>query len=111
MTQYLVTAVTELFPIASDYLSKIGDLLNADYFPKEYSQEISSCANNLGVPVGWLALFNLGYEVSDACTSIIAQTEDGKILHARNMDFWDGMGFTDTIKQIAFQVCVISQAN
>jgi len=39
--------------------------------------------------------------VSDACTSIVAQTNDGKILHARNMDFWEGMGFTNTLKNLA----------
>jgi len=55
----------------------------------------------LGVPYGWLTLFNLGYEVSDACTSIVAQTNEGYILHARNMDFWEGMGFTSTLKNLA----------
>jgi hypothetical protein len=38
----------------------------------------------------------------DACTSIVAQTPDGKILHARNLDFWAGMGFTDTLKNMTF---------
>jgi len=56
----------------------------------------------LGVPYGWLTLFNLGYEVSDACTSIVAQTPQGKILHARNLDFWAGMGFTDSLKNLTF---------
>jgi len=48
-------------------------------------------------------MLNLGYEVSDACTSIIAQSEEGKIYHARNLDFWDGMGFTNSLKDLAFQ--------
>jgi len=56
------------------------------------------------VPVGWATLFNLGYEVSDACTSIVAQTTDGTIIHARNLDFWAGMGFTDSLKDMAFIV-------
>uniref|UniRef100_A0A6B2LA01 ceramidase n=1 Tax=Arcella intermedia TaxID=1963864 RepID=A0A6B2LA01_9EUKA len=58
----------------------------------------------MGIPYGWLALFNLGYEVSDACTSIVAQTPDGKILHARNLDFWAGMGFTETLKEMTVQI-------
>lgn len=45
---------------------------------------------------------NIGYEVSDACTSILAQTPDGKILHARNMDFWAGYGFTNTLKNMTY---------
>ncbi len=42
--------------------------------------------------------------MSDACTSIVAQTTDGKILHARNLDFWAGMGFTDSLKEMTIQV-------
>ncbi len=42
--------------------------------------------------------------MSDACTSIVAQTTDGKILHARNLDFWAGMGFTDSLKDMTIQV-------
>jgi hypothetical protein len=79
-------------------------MLNDYYFPTELGQEIQGCASQLGVDYGWVALLNLGYEVSDACTSIVAQTPDGKILHARNMDFWDGMGFTDSLKDMAFIV-------
>ena len=37
-------------------------------------------------------------------SSIVAQTEDGKILHARNLDFWEGMGFTNSLRDIAIQV-------
>jgi len=80
----------------------VGEFLNDYYFPSDLGQEIKGCAGNMGIPYGWLALFNIGYEVSDACTSIVAQTESGKIYHARNMDFWAGMGFTDTLKNITF---------
>jgi len=56
------------------------------------------------IPYGWVTIFNLGYEVTDACTSILAQTPDGKILHGRNLDFWDGMGFTDALKDLAVDI-------
>jgi hypothetical protein len=78
--------------------------INDNYFPPEYAQEIKGCAAQFGIPYGWLALFNLGYEVTDACTSIVAQTANGTILHARNLDFWAGMGFTDTLKELALQI-------
>jgi penicillin V acylase-like amidase (Ntn superfamily) len=42
--------------------------------------------------------------VSDACTSIVAQTPDGTVLHGRNLDFWAGMGFTDSLKNLTFIV-------
>jgi len=43
----------------------------------------------------------LGYEVSDACTSIVAQDPAGNIMHSRNLDFWDGITLTDQLKAIA----------
>jgi len=82
----------------------LGKDICDNYFPPEYAQEIMGCAEAFGFPYGFLALFNLGYEVTDACTSIIAQSTDGKIYHARNMDFWAGMGFTDTLKNLAVNI-------
>lgn len=37
--------------------------------------------------IGWLTLVNMGYEITEDCTSIVAQTVEGKMYHARNMDF------------------------
>ena len=130
--QFLVNTVdTMLSSVGGGYaLNEVDLLINQFYFPQEYAQEIQvptqtprilwappgtrnlilkspstqGCAASLGVPVGWATLFNLGYEVSDACTSIVAQTTDGTIIHARNLDFWAGMGFTDSLKDMAFIV-------
>jgi hypothetical protein len=99
---YLYKTFTTLLP--GDVLLDVGEDICDHYFPPEYAQEIMGCAKAMGIPYGYLALFNLGYEVTDACTSIIAQSVDGKIYHARNMDFWDGMGFTDTLKNLAVLV-------
>jgi len=57
----------------------------------------------MGVDYGWATLLNLGYELTDACTSIVAATTSGKVFHARNMDFWEGMGFTDTLRNLTYQ--------
>jgi len=91
-------------PGQGEYLEDLGEELNLHYYPTELAQEIQGCATALGVPFGWLSLFNLGYEATDACTSIVAQTNDGTVLHARNLDFWEGMGFTDTLKNLALQI-------
>lgn len=104
ITQYLVNSVVSVLPDQGKEINYIGELLNKYYFPQEYAQEIQGCAQYLGVPYGWVTILNLGYEVSDACTSIVAQTADGKIYHARNLDFWDGMGFTDSLKDIAVEI-------
>jgi len=102
--QFLVNTVDQLLAGlgGGEFLNEIGQMVNQYYFPVEYAQEIQSCAASLGVPVGWATLFNIGYEVSDACTSIVAQTTDGTIIHARNLDFWAGMGFTDSLKDMTF---------
>jgi len=99
---YLYKTFTSILP--GDILLDIGNDICDHYFPQEYAQEIMGCAQAMGIPYGYLALFNLGYEVSDACTSIVAQAPDGTIYHARNMDFWEGMGFTETLKNMAVLV-------
>eukprot|EP01127_Copromyxa_protea_P012829 TRINITY_DN3375_c0_g1_i1.p1 TRINITY_DN3375_c0_g1~~TRINITY_DN3375_c0_g1_i1.p1 ORF type:complete len:476 (-),score=96.67 TRINITY_DN3375_c0_g1_i1:28-1455(-) len=103
MGQYLVNTIGGVLGnFTENKLGDIGSDLNDYYFPTEFAQEIKGCAEVMGIPYGWLSLLNLGYEVSDACTSIIAETPDGKILHARNLDFWAGMGFTDTLKNMTY---------
>jgi len=97
-----VNTVSALLPDGGQFFSDIGRAIN-DFFPTDYAQEIQGCAQQFGISYGWLTLMNLGYEASDACTSIVAETVDGKIFHARNMDFWDGMGFTNTLKNMTIQ--------
>jgi len=101
-SQYLYQVITSILPDGGTNLNMIGEAINELYMPTELAQEIQGCATALGVPYGWVSLFNLGYEVSDACTSIVAQDSTGKILHSRNLDFWPGMGFTDTLKAMSF---------
>jgi len=100
--QFLVNTVNGLVPNVYELLNQVGEALNAFYFPADLAQEVQGCSQALGIPTGWGSLFNLGYEVSDACTSIVAQTPDGTVLHGRNMDFWAGMGFTDSLKNMTF---------
>lgn len=51
--------------------------------PPTYKVELQGLAEVIGVPVG--ALF-LSYDITAHCTSTEAQTEDGRILHAGNLD-------------------------
>lgn len=102
MGQYLANTVASILPDGGKYIGDVGELLNDYYFPAEYAAEIRGCAAAMSVPYGWVTLLNIGYEVSDACTSIVAQDPSGKILHGRNLDFWAGMGFTDTLKNMTF---------
>jgi hypothetical protein len=95
--QLLIAGLADIFPPA---FLDIGIALNLLYYPAEYAAEIRGCAEEMGIEYGWLTLVNLGYEATDACTSIVAQTNDNKILHVRNMDFWDGIWLTNHLKNL-----------
>eukprot|EP00026_Physarum_polycephalum_P007681 Phypoly_transcript_07746.p1 GENE.Phypoly_transcript_07746~~Phypoly_transcript_07746.p1 ORF type:complete len:361 (+),score=30.73 Phypoly_transcript_07746:62-1084(+) len=86
----------------STVLSDLGKTLNHFYFPSDYAGEIRGCAQVMGLDYGLLTIVNLGYELSDACTSIVAQMPNGTILHARNMDFWDGIWLTGHLKNLTY---------
>lgn len=104
----------------SSAIRDLGNLINEFYFPTEYAQEIKGCAAAMGVEYGWLTWVNLGkkywtcywsisnwcsgYEVSEGCTSIVAQDPSGLIYHVRNMDFWDGIWLTDHLKNLTITV-------
>jgi len=104
IAQYLVNTILSILPDGGKELASIGQALNVLYFPRDFAGEIRGCAKALGVDYGWATLLNLGYELSDACTSIVAQTPSGKIYHARNMDFWEGMGFTNSLRDLLIEV-------
>jgi len=97
--QLLISGLQDILP--ASFLD-LGKALNLLYFPGEYAEEIRGCADEMGIEYGWLTLVNLGYEATDACTSIVAQTNDNKILHVRNMDFWDGIWLTNHLKNLVF---------
>jgi len=104
VVQYIVNTLVSFLGDGAKEVAILGRVLNNLYFPQEYAQELVGCAGSLGVDYGWLSILNIGYEVSDACTSMVAQTVDGKIYHARNMDFWEGMGFTASLREVLAEI-------
>jgi len=81
----------------------VGDFL-LDVFPSPFGDEIRGGAAALNISAGLLGVANIAYELTDLCTSIVAQTSKGEILHARNLDFGIGMAFTDILRNITFQI-------
>eukprot|EP00050_Salpingoeca_kvevrii_P011500 m.15769 g.15769 ORF g.15769 m.15769 type:complete len:468 (-) comp3459_c0_seq1:1695-3098(-) len=67
-------------------------------FPDPYRSEIQGIATAVGLPGGLIALLNLFYEITEACTSTVAQTSDGTVMFARNQDLGYGMGFTNLLR-------------
>jgi len=100
--QIIVEGFTGFFGELSPEISLLGKTVNTLYFPVEQGLEIRACADDLDVDYGWLTILNMLYEIVGACTSVVAQTVDGKILHARNMDFWDGIWLSAHLKNVTF---------
>ena len=55
--------------------------------PQPYAGEIAGIEAATNISALDLFVVNIMYEVSGACTSIVAQDASGHILHGRNLDF------------------------
>ena len=66
-------------------IDKIGEDLEK-LLPSLYKEELLGLAEAAEVPVGELFLFNLSYDITARCTSVVAQATNGKVLHGRNLD-------------------------
>lgn len=62
-----------------------GKLLDA--LPAEYAGEIKGIQNATGISAIDLFVYNIMYELSGACTSVVAQDASGHVMHGRNLDF------------------------
>ncbi len=85
----------------------------ADTLPAPYGDEMKGISQASGLPLGKLneilqldrklyfivfcylgevVLYNIFYEVSSYCTSVVGQDQNGNIFHGRNLDFGGLMG-------------------
>jgi hypothetical protein len=48
---------------------------------------VQGVANATNMKLGEIVLYNLFYEISSACTAVIARDANDKIVHGRNLDF------------------------
>ena len=64
------------------YASKLLEAL-----PAPYSGEIEGIVNATGIGALDIFMYNIMYELSGACTSIVAQDAQGRLYHGRNLDF------------------------
>ncbi|CAF4624720.1 unnamed protein product [Rotaria sp. Silwood1] len=66
----------------------------ADTLPAPYGDEMKGISQATGLPLGEIVLYNIFYEASALCTSMVAQDQYGNVFHVRNLDFgvfvgWD----------------------
>ncbi|XP_064415590.1 N-acylethanolamine-hydrolyzing acid amidase isoform X2 [Latimeria chalumnae] len=92
----LETAVPKWVHFAIKPLAAELDL----FFPQPYAGEIRGLSKAFGVSLGDGVLLNLVYEVTAACTSIIAQDSKGNIYHGRNLDY----DFGDILRNLTIDV-------
>lgn len=71
-----------LFKFVDKYLPMMAKTL-----PEPYLSELKGIAKIADIPLGEITLYNIFYEVFTVCTSLISQGADGKVYHARNLDF------------------------
>ncbi|XP_065884500.1 acid ceramidase-like [Dysidea avara] len=64
-----------------------------DELPFPFGDEIKGIAKTSNIPLGEIVLYNIFYEIFTVCTSIVARDENGKMFHARNLDFGLFMGW------------------
>ena len=63
----------------------MGDL--DAHLGQPYADELRGVAAATGLDLGWVVTYNLFYEITAFCTSIVAQHRNGTIFHGRNLDY------------------------
>jgi hypothetical protein len=71
--------------------------LNRDLAPLagelgEFGKEMIGVSKASGLPLGQIVAMNIMYEAFTVCTSIVAENQNGDIVHGRNLDFGLFMG-------------------
>ena len=70
-----------VFPLVGIFGKELDSLL-----PPPYPDELRGLAEVTGIPVGELFLFQLAYDITAYCSSVVARSCEGKLLHGRNLD-------------------------
>jgi len=98
---YVKTYINETLPELAFLIKLIDTKLPAmtDTLPAPYGDEMKGISQVTGLPLGEIVLYNIFYEVSSMCTSVVCQDQNGNIFHGRDLDFggvfgWDKINHT-----------------
>ncbi|CAF4455262.1 unnamed protein product, partial [Rotaria socialis] len=101
LVNYIKTFALSISPELQFLISLVDTKLPAmaDTLPAPYGDEMKGISQATGAPLGEIVLYNIFYEIFTLCTSIVAEDQNGKILHGRNLDFglllgWDMLNNT-----------------
>lgn len=67
--------------------------------PSPYREEMAGIAEASGLKPSEVTLYNIFYEIFTFCTSIVAQDQEGRIFHGRNLDFGLFLGWNSSSHQ------------
>ncbi|CAF1137068.1 unnamed protein product [Rotaria sordida] len=107
--------IVEINPNLKFLLNLIDDKLPAvaDTLPAPYGDEMKGISQATGLPLGEIVLYNIFYEASALCTSMVAQNQYGNVFHVRNLDFgvffgWDMLNnswiLTEKLRTLIIQI-------
>ncbi|KAG5848305.1 hypothetical protein ANANG_G00097080 [Anguilla anguilla] len=117
----LVSMIQAIKDLANSFVpsGKLIELVDRDLplivntLPYPFNEEIKGIAQDSGVALGEVVLFNIFYEVFTVCTSLVAEDANGNLFHGRNLDFglfmgWDSKNrswiITETLKPLVVNV-------
>ncbi len=106
-----ISVVSSLLPEKVVKGVEDAGLVILELMDTELAEELRGCSTAAKTNLGWHALLNVAYELTDACTSIVAQTASGQILHARNLDFGSGGFLTATMRNVSAIVEMTSKGS
>ncbi|CAF0930105.1 unnamed protein product [Rotaria sp. Silwood1] len=106
LVDYIKQFVLSISPELQFLVSLVDTKLPAmaDTLPAPYGDEMKGISHATGIPLGEIVLYNVFYEIFTLCTSIVAEDQNGNILHGRNLDFglllgWDMLNNTWTLSE------------
>ncbi|UJR21255.1 hypothetical protein I4U23_024350 [Adineta vaga] len=98
LLNYTKTYIINVWPIFTFLLDIMHTQLPlvANTLPEPYGDELKGISEASGISLGEIVFYNIFYEISSLCTSIVAQDQNRNIIHGRNLDFGYLLGWDKT---------------
>jgi hypothetical protein len=79
----------DLLPFPKTFLKDVEWYAKNEFKYQDFVAEVTALATISGYPFEKIFFLNFMYEFSTvkACTGVVMRTEDGRIMHGRNLDF------------------------
>lgn len=78
-----------MIPVPNFFYTAIGYYGETLFKYQDFVEEIQAIADLAGLDFGEVFTLNFFYEITSwkMCTSVVARTDDNRIIHGRNLDF------------------------